>query len=224
MEPCEGHKASFRFKHSNVVWAFTESVSANVYIGNYTTIGQVDNPNHKTQSSILPVKFGDGVAIGNCCTISENVTLGNRVKIGNNVVIRSGVTISDDCTVGHGTVFEGDAFIGENTLIHAQCHITRGVNIGRRVFIAPYFVGANDPICLRRDLKPEFGLFEPVGYTIEDGARIGIGVVVLPGVRIGKNAQIAAHSIVTKDVEEAALVMGSPAKFIRKILKEEWCS
>lgn len=161
--------------------------------------------------------IGDDCSIGNCCSISEGVTIGNRVKIGNNVVIRSGVWLSDDCVIGHGTVFEGMAFVGEDTLIHAQCHITRGAQIGSKVFIAPLFVGANDPLCMRRkfiDGQPEF---VPVPYCIGDGVRIGIGVVLLPGVVVGDNAQIAAGSIVTKDVAPGTLVMGVPAKFSRNV-------
>ena len=147
-----------------------------------------------------------------------------RVKIGNNVVIRSGVWIKDDCVIGHGTVFEGEALVDADTLIHAQCHITKGARIGRRVFIAPYFVGANDPICMRRKFMKGQPEFSPEAYTIGNGVRIGIGAIVLPRVVIGKNAQIAAGSIVTRDVEPATLVRGIPARLIKRIPEEEWAT
>ena len=222
MEALRGHKASFRFEHSNVTWSFVHGLQDSVYIGNYTTIGQVDNPSHKSPSPSIPVKFGNNVSIGNCCSISEGVTFGDNVKIGNNVVIRSDVTIARDCVIGHGTVFEGNATVDENTLIHAQCHITKGVKIGKKVFIAPYFVGANDPLCLRRDLLYDNPNFESEGYIIEDGARIGIGAIVLPNVTIGRNAQVGAGWVVTHNVDPGTLVMGIPAKLIRNISKEEW--
>ncbi len=160
--------------------------------------------------------------MGNFCTISEGVELGDRVKIGNNVVIRSGVRIANDCVIGHGTVFEGDAEVGEDTLIHAQCHITKGAKIGRRVFIAPYFVGANDPICMRRKFMEGCPEFTPEAYEIGDGVRIGIGAIVLPKVVIGTNAQVASGSVVTRDVAPATLVMGIPARFVRSIPPREW--
>lgn len=222
METVRENRASFRFEHSHVAWSFTQDLGSDIYIGNYTTIGQVDNPVSRGQSPTSPVKFGNNVSIGNCCSISEGVALGDNVKIGNNVVIRSGVTISKGCVIGHGTVFEGDAFVGEQTLIHAQCHITKGVKIGKRVFIAPYFVGANDPRCLRRELYANNPCFEPEPYIIEDGARIGIGVILLPNVVIGKNAQVGAGSIVTHNVEPATLVMGTPARVYRQIPEKEW--
>lgn len=188
----------------------------------FTVIGRRDNPTRFDWEGTAPVKIGPESSIGNFCTISEGVTLGLRVKIGNNVVIRSGVRIADDCVIGHGTVFEGDAEVGKDTLIHAQCHITRGARIGRKVFIAPYFVGANDPICMRRKFMAGQPEFEPEPYTIGNGVRIGIGAIVLPRVIVGDNAQIAAGSIVTRDVEAGTLVRGIPARFIKRIPETQW--
>ncbi len=44
---------------------------------------------------------------------------------------------------------------------------------------------------------------------------IGTGVIVLPGVRIGNGAVVAAGSVVTSDVPEGVLVAGNPARIIR---------
>lgn len=197
-------------------------IDSSTYVGTFTVIGQKDNPTLDNWAGTLSTRIGKESSIGNFCTISENVFIGCRVKIGNNVVIRSGVKLSNDCVIGHGTVFEGDAEVGEDTLIHAQCHITKGAVIGRKVFIAPYFVGANDPICMRRKFMKGQPEFEPESYRIGDGVRIGIGVVVLPKVRIGNNAQIAAGSIVTRDVEPGTLVRGIPARYIKRIPEEDW--
>ena len=48
--------------------------------------------------------------------------------------------------------------------------------------------------------------------TIEDYAFIGPRVIILPGVKIGKGAVVAAGAVVTKDVKDYALVVGNPAK------------
>ena len=53
---------------------------------------------------------------------------------------------------------------------------------------------------------------------IEDGVFIGVNSVILPGVKIGKNAIIGAGSIVTKDVPPNAVVAGNPAKLIKYII------
>ena len=55
--------------------------------------------------------------------------------------------------------------------------------------------------------------FAPV--TIEDDADLGIGAILLPGVTIGRGAQIGAGAVVTKDVAPYAVVAGNPAKVIR---------
>jgi acetyltransferase-like isoleucine patch superfamily enzyme len=192
-------------------------IGSNSYIGYFCVLGQVDNPNSNKNKGNKLTKIGNDCNIGNCVTISENVVIGDRVKIGNNVVIRSGVVLSDDCIVGHETVFEGDAFVDKDTLIHSQCHITKGVRIGKRVFIAPYFVGANDPLCMRRKFMEGQQEFIPEGYTIEDDVRIGIGAIVLPNVRIGRGALVGAGSVVTKEVSPGAIVMGVPAIFKKAV-------
>jgi acetyltransferase-like isoleucine patch superfamily enzyme len=56
---------------------------------------------------------------------------------------------------------------------------------------------------------------------IEDNVFIGAGSIVLPGVKIGYGAYIAAGSVVTKNVENNTIVGGNPAKFIRNLIELE---
>ena len=51
---------------------------------------------------------------------------------------------------------------------------------------------------------------------IEDGAWIGAGAIILAGVTVGKNAVVAAGSVVVKDVPPGAIVGGNPAKMLRQ--------
>lgn len=50
---------------------------------------------------------------------------------------------------------------------------------------------------------------------IEDDVWLGRNVIVMPGIRIGKGAIVAAGSVVTKDVSDYTIVGGVPAKLIR---------
>ena len=60
------------------------------------------------------------------------------------------------------------------------------------------------------------------GLCDEDEAiRIGRESVIMPGVKIGDGAIVAAYSIVTKDVEPYSVVGGNPARFIKKRFDEE---
>lgn len=65
----------------------------------------------------------------------------------------------------------------------------------------------------RRGLK-----VEPI--LVKKNAWIGANVTILPGVIIGENAIVAADSTVTRNVPNNVMVVGSPAKEVRTILKE----
>lgn len=56
---------------------------------------------------------------------------------------------------------------------------------------------------------------------IEAGCLIGIGAVVLNGVRVGTGSIVGAGAVVTKDVPPRSLVMGLPAKVVRAVTEEQ---
>ncbi|PZD97732.1 acetyltransferase [Paenibacillus sambharensis] len=62
---------------------------------------------------------------------------------------------------------------------------------------------------------------ESRAVVIEENVWIGRGVLVLPGVRIGRNSVIAAGSIVNKDIPDNVLAAGVPAKVIRQLRVED---
>jgi len=163
------------------------------------------------------VKFGKNVTLGQGVVIEEGCEIGDNTFIGHYTVMRPGTKIGSDCVIGHLTVFEGDCVIGDRVLIHAQCHITKDVKIEDDVFIAPFFCGANTQ---RIKHGRNFGL-KINGYTIRRAVRIGIGVLVLPGIEIGENAQIGVGAVVTKDVPPREVWMGVPAKKYKDVPQDE---
>lgn len=63
-----------------------------------------------------------------------------------------------------------------------------------------------------------YGVEETVGsVVIEDGAFVGAGSILLPGVRIGRAAYVAAGSVVAADVPPGVLVAGNPARVIKSL-------
>lgn len=135
-------------------------------------------------------------------------------KIGKNVDIRPYVTI-----VGTQNVEIGDnVVLRPFTSIYADNDQGRKVIIGNNVLLAPnVYMIVNNHNYLDLDIN-----ISEQGYTykdiiVEDGAWIGYGAVILPGVRVGRHSIVAAGAVVTKDVEEYSIVGGVPAKLIKKI-------
>ena len=61
------------------------------------------------------------------------------------------------------------------------------------------------------------------GCTVDDNSLIGIGAVILNGVKIGKNCIIGANTLITekKNIPDNSLVVGSPGKIVRQLTEEE---
>jgi acetyltransferase-like isoleucine patch superfamily enzyme len=59
------------------------------------------------------------------------------------------------------------------------------------------------------------------GPTIRRGARIGGGAILLPGIEVGEEAFVGAGAVVLSDVPPRMLVVGNPAREIRKVPEEE---
>jgi len=155
---------------------------------------------------------------------------GDFISIGENVIFEAGVLVfhpenillGSNIYIGHNSILKGyyksRMEIGTDTWIGQGCffHSAGGLKIGNAVGIGPMvkiLTSHHD------DLDPELAVlelplkFEPV--VIEDGADIGTGSVILPGVTIGRNSIIGAGSVVTKDVQPYAVYAGVPAKFLR---------
>jgi len=112
--------------------------------------------------------------------------IGERTRIGTFVEIGNGVEIGMDCKI------ESHVFIPE------------GITICDRVFVGPITVFCN----VKHPMKGE----EYQKTLICEDVIIGAGVTILPGVIIYKGAFIGAGSVVTKNIESYAKVVGNPAK------------
>jgi acetyltransferase-like isoleucine patch superfamily enzyme len=135
--------------------------------------------------------------------------------------VREYATIHDS-TIGAGSRIYERTSIKKSTLagpvdVNANCYV-ENADIGERVQIGPNATVAG----VTHDLSAE-GMefrndtFEPV--AIADGAFVGAGAVVLPGVRIGENAVVGANATVAGDVPAGTLVRDAPER-VRQSLQE----
>jgi len=151
-------------------------------------------------------------------------------SLGDNVIIEPGariflarfISIEDNVYIGHDSIIKGyfDQLltIGSGTWIGPQCFIyaSAGIEIGHNVGIGPKVVIVTSQHDIRDTSIPI--LHSPLKHApvvIGDDADIGCASIILPGVTIGKGAQIGAGSIVTRDVPAYAIAAGSPAKILR---------
>jgi len=132
------------------------------------------------------------------------------------------IELGENVYVGHQTILKGyyknRMTIGSETWIGQQCflHSAGGLHIGARVGIGP-------GVRIITSAHEEAGratpiLFSPVRFAevrIEDDADLGAGCIVLPGVTIGRGAQIGAGAVVTTDIPAYTVAVGTPARVIR---------
>lgn len=107
-----------------------------------------------------------------------------------------------------------DVYIADDLLIAEELEDRGNLTLGDRVSIAPRvtLVLSSHPNNSRiRAVAP----VKRAPIVIEDDVWLGAGVVVLPGVRIGRGAIVGANSVVTQDVAPLHVVAGQPARTIR---------
>lgn len=106
--------------------------------------------------------------------------------------------------------------LGKRIFINAGCKFQDqgGVTIGDGTLIGHNVVIAT----LNHDLAPSRRAdMHPARVTIGRNVWIGSNAIILPGVTIGDDAVVAAASVVTKDVPEKSVVVGSPARVVRSL-------
>ena len=109
-------------------------------------------------------------------------------------------------TIGEGTYIGRFAHINVNWSVVIEDHVL----LADRVYIADYQHAFSDlslPIIAQ-------GFTPPKPVVIGQGSWLGVGVVIMPGVKIGKGAIVGANAVVTKDVADFDIVAGAPAAVI----------
>ena len=115
-------------------------------------------------------------------------------------------------------VYGQNIYIGDHSYLNVSCTILdcNKVHIGYHVMIGPnvqIYTAAHD---LQAEARIQ-GWEVAKSIVIEDNVWIGGGAILLPGVRIGRNAVVGAGAVVTRSVPANTVVAGNPARMIREI-------
>ena len=147
------------------------------------------------------------------------------VKLGQRVVLNAftnlyGCEIGDDTRIGTFVEVQKGAKIGSRCKISSHSFICEGVTIEDEVFVGHNVTFTNDllPRATRPDGSPQTDAdWKCVPTLIKRGASIGSSATIVCGVTIGERAMVGAGAVVTKDVPPNTLVVGNPARVLRKL-------
>jgi len=132
---------------------------------------------------------------------------GDRLGEGSYVAAPLAGAALDQVTIGK------NVYINSNALLMAR----GGITIEDNVMIA-----ANAQIISNNHDPYDLHILTCKPVVIKESAWIGAGATILPGVCIGKHAIVGAASVVTKDVPDYAVVVGSPAKVVKELDKTKF--
>lgn len=207
--------------HNVVIYPGTR-LGDGVTVGDNSVLGRPPKPAKtstiKVAADIPPLEVGPGTTIGTGVVLYAGTHIGADCLIADQSFIREKCTIGDAVIVGRGVTVENETSVGSYVKIQSQSYIASWTTVEDHVFIAPCVVTSNDNYMGRTEERFKYRK----GPTMKRGARVGANTTLLPGVTVGREAFVAAGSIVTRDVPDAMLVMGSPARPVRGVPEREF--
>ncbi|MFZ1473718.1 MAG: acyltransferase [Anaerolineae bacterium] len=166
-------------------------------------------------SPLAQIRCAD-LLVGRHAFIDDDVTIyahddGGRVEVGEFSSLHRGTVIE----IGAG----GSVVIGRDSHIQGACNLkgfVADLRIGNQVQIAPQcaFSPYQHTFAERTQPIKNQPLASKGPIVIEDDAWLGLGVIVLDGVTIGRGAVIGAGAVVTGDVPPYAIAVGVPARVV----------
>ncbi len=165
---------------------------------------------------LAPLRLGVEVTV--CCgaVIYAGSSVAERVIIGDQAQVRERVEIGPDSVVGRASSVDFDARVGARVSIQTGVYVTGGSVVEDDVFLGPGVYTTNDHTMGRRARSERL-----LGPVFRRACRVGGGVVLVPGVEVGEEAFVAAGALVTRDVPPRQVVMGVPARVVRRVSDED---
>lgn len=173
-------------------------------------------------------------SIKHCCgwirAVTFGITAGQGVYIGKNCnfIGKKKIWLQDFTVIRPFVQIwtEGMVKIGKSSEIGERCRISiaNSLEIGERVLVSPnVYITDCDHEYRNIDVPIiDQGIVQRgQKVSIGEGSYIGINTVIVGNVKIGKHCVIGANSVVTKDIPDYSVSVGSPARVIKTIEKTE---
>lgn len=157
------------------------------------------------------------VFIHETARVSPEAAIGDGCKIWNEAQVREHARVGRECILGKGVYVGEGVVIGDRCKLENRVSVFEGATLEDGVFVGPHAVFLNDK--RPRAVMPDGRLKTPADWTLspahaKEGAAIGGGAILLPGVTVGRWAMVGSGAVVTKDVPDFALVVGNPARIV----------
>jgi UDP-2-acetamido-3-amino-2,3-dideoxy-glucuronate N-acetyltransferase len=141
--------------------------------------------------------------------LCESTAIGDDTRVWAFAHVLLGARLGADCNICDHVFIENDVILGDRVTVKSGVQLWDGLRLGDDVFVGPNVTFTNDRFP-RSKRYPDALLTT----TVEDGASVGAGAVILPGITIGQNAMVGAGAVVTKNVPANAVVVGNPARIV----------
>jgi UDP-2-acetamido-3-amino-2,3-dideoxy-glucuronate N-acetyltransferase len=135
--------------------------------------------------------------------------IGEGTRIWQFCVVLKDARIGKDCNICSHCFIENDVAIGDRVTVKCGVQIWDGITLEDDVFVGPNVTFTNDLNPRSRQHPQEF-----LRTVVKQGASIGANATILPGITIGFGAMIGAGAVVTRNVRNFAMVVGSPARHV----------
>lgn len=188
----------------NVIIRDDVSLGENAVIGARCILGEYLVDFYKERKSERhPLQIGKNALIRSETIIYGENRIGDNLQTGHRVTVREKSRIGNNVSIGTLSDIQGYCEIQDYVHLHSNVHVGQKSVIKRYAWLFPYVVLTNDPN------PPSESL---MGVTIDEFAIVSTGTIVLPGMTIKSGALVGAGAIVTRDVDEAMVAVGNPAK------------
>jgi UDP-2-acetamido-3-amino-2,3-dideoxy-glucuronate N-acetyltransferase len=142
--------------------------------------------------------------------VERGARLGAGTVVWRHVHVMSGARIGARCMLGQGCFVSGKVRVGDGCRLQNHVSLYDGVVLEDDVFVGPSAVFTN--VDRPRAAYPRKPSYEAT--LVGRGATIGANATIVCGVRIGAHAFVGAGAVVTRDLPDHALALGSPARVV----------